>query len=147
MNDEIVPGTLAMLILRSLLAGQKYGYGIAQRLKQSSGDVLKVGESSLYPALQKAGSFGNRCETRDEAPDGQQDTILRKREEHLDLAMDRECRPRPPIRATIPCRSARVHSHSVAGVSVRHRTQYKFVQRRKRNMVPSMERSPAASRC
>ena len=42
-----------MLILRTLLHGPKHGYGIAQRLRQVSGDVLQVGESSLYPALQR----------------------------------------------------------------------------------------------
>src|SRR5580698_10852093 len=50
---EILPGTLYLLILRTLIAGQMHGYGIAQRLKQVSDDVLQVGESSLYPALQR----------------------------------------------------------------------------------------------
>ncbi len=50
---ELLPGTLDLLILRTLLAGPMHGYGIAQRLRQVSGDVLQVGESSLYPALQR----------------------------------------------------------------------------------------------
>ena len=50
---EILPGTLDLLILRALAAGQMHGYGIAQRLRQVSDDVLQVGESSLYPALQR----------------------------------------------------------------------------------------------
>jgi len=50
---EILPGTLDMLILRTLNRGPKHGYGIAQRLKETSGDVVLVGESSLYPALQR----------------------------------------------------------------------------------------------
>jgi PadR family transcriptional regulator PadR len=50
---EILPGTLDLLILRTLVAGQMHGYGIAQRLRQVSDDVLQVGESSLYPALQR----------------------------------------------------------------------------------------------
>src|SRR5580704_7397989 len=50
---EILPGTLDLLILRTLAAGQMHGYGIAQRLKQVSDEVLQVGESSLYPALQR----------------------------------------------------------------------------------------------
>ena len=45
--------TLDMLVLRTLVAGPMHGYGIAQRLKQVSGDVLQVGESSLYPGLQR----------------------------------------------------------------------------------------------
>jgi len=44
---------LDLLILRTLVAGQLHGYGIAQRLKILSQDVLQVGESSLYPALQR----------------------------------------------------------------------------------------------
>ena len=50
---DLLPGTLDLLILRSLRAGQLHGYGIAQQIKASSDDVLQVGESSLYPALQR----------------------------------------------------------------------------------------------
>ena len=50
---EILPGTLDLLILRALISGPMHGYGIALRLKQVSEDVLQVGESSLYPALQR----------------------------------------------------------------------------------------------
>ena len=53
MNSELLPGTLDLLILRALLPGSRHGYGIASRLKQVSGGVLQVGESSLYPALQR----------------------------------------------------------------------------------------------
>ena len=49
----LLPGTLEMLILRILLRGSLHGYAIAQRLKDTSRDVLQVGESSLYPALQR----------------------------------------------------------------------------------------------
>jgi len=52
-ESELLPGTLDMLILRTLNRGPKHGYGIAQRLKEASSDVLQVGESSLYPALQR----------------------------------------------------------------------------------------------
>ena len=50
---ELLPGTLDMLILKTLSRGPAHGYGIAQHLKQNSEDVLQVGESSLYPALQR----------------------------------------------------------------------------------------------
>ena len=50
---DLLPGTLDMLILQTLVAGPKHGYGIAERLKQVSQDVLQVGESSLYPALHR----------------------------------------------------------------------------------------------
>ena len=52
-SSELLPGTLDLLILRALVPGSMHGYGIASRLKQVSEDVLQVGESSLYPALQR----------------------------------------------------------------------------------------------
>ena len=54
-NDapELLPGTLDLLILRTLHRGSMHGYGIAQHLRVTSEDVLQVGESSLYPALQR----------------------------------------------------------------------------------------------
>ena len=50
---DLLPGTLDLLILRVLERESMHGYGIAQRLKALSGEVLHVGESSLYPALQR----------------------------------------------------------------------------------------------
>ena len=50
---DLLPGTLDLLILGALAHGSKHGYGIAEHLKSTSGDVLQVGESSLYPALQR----------------------------------------------------------------------------------------------
>jgi PadR family transcriptional regulator PadR len=50
---ELLPGTLDLLILQALVAAPMHGYGIAQHLKRVSDDVLQVGESSLYPALQR----------------------------------------------------------------------------------------------
>ncbi len=52
-SPDLLPGTLDLLILRTLRAGAMHGYGIAQHLKTSSDEVLQVGESSLYPALQR----------------------------------------------------------------------------------------------
>jgi PadR family transcriptional regulator PadR len=54
-NDalELLPGTLDLLILKTLTSGAAHGYGIAQRLRTVSEDVLQVGESSLYPGLQR----------------------------------------------------------------------------------------------
>lgn len=51
--SELLPGTLEMLILKTLTRGAAHGYGIARHLEQTSADVLQVGESSLYPALQR----------------------------------------------------------------------------------------------
>jgi PadR family transcriptional regulator, regulatory protein PadR len=50
---DLLPGTLDLLILRILQSESMHGYGLAQRLKLLSRDVLQVGESSLYPALQR----------------------------------------------------------------------------------------------
>ena len=50
---DLLPGTLDMLILRTLARESLHGYGIAERIRLVSDDVLQVGESSLYPALQR----------------------------------------------------------------------------------------------
>ena len=52
-SSELLPGTLDLLILRALRDDTMHGYGIAERLRAVSKDVLQVGESSLYPALQR----------------------------------------------------------------------------------------------
>ena len=53
-RDEIPPGTLYLLILKTLArVGEMHGYEIADAIQQVSEDVLQVGESSLYPALQR----------------------------------------------------------------------------------------------
>ncbi len=52
-SSELLPGTLEMLILKTLTRGSAHGYGIARHLERTSADVLQVGESSLYPALQR----------------------------------------------------------------------------------------------
>ena len=52
-NLELLPGTLDLLILKALGRNKMHGYGIAQKLKSASEDVVDVGESSLYPALQR----------------------------------------------------------------------------------------------
>jgi len=51
--SELLPGTLDLLILKTLARGRQHGYAIAQSLKSRSEEVLQVGESSLYPALQR----------------------------------------------------------------------------------------------
>lgn len=52
---ELLPGTLEMLILKTLERNNEpmHGYGIAQYIKQISAEVLQVEEGSLYPALQR----------------------------------------------------------------------------------------------
>ncbi len=52
-SSELLPGTLEMLVLKSLTRGAAHGYAIARHLEECSADILQVGESSLYPALQR----------------------------------------------------------------------------------------------
>jgi transcriptional regulator len=52
-KSELMPGTLDMLILKTLARAPLHGYGIAQAIKRISDDVLTVEEGSLYPALQR----------------------------------------------------------------------------------------------
>jgi PadR family transcriptional regulator, regulatory protein PadR len=49
---EILPGTLAMLVLKTLSVQAMHGYAIAQHIERLSGDVLRLQEGTLYPALQ-----------------------------------------------------------------------------------------------
>lgn len=50
---DLLPGTLDMLILKTLTRGPNHGYGIAQHIYRVSQDALRVGEGSLYPSLQR----------------------------------------------------------------------------------------------
>ena len=52
-KPDLLPGTLDMLILKTLTRAAMHGYGIALSIKRFSDDVLTVEEGSLYPALQR----------------------------------------------------------------------------------------------
>ncbi len=52
-KTQLLPGTLFLLILRTLEAGPLHGYAISRRIKQCSSEVLSVEEGSLYPALNR----------------------------------------------------------------------------------------------
>lgn len=54
----LLQGTLALLILRTLLFGQEHGQGIARAIQAMSGDELLVDHGSLYPALQRLETKG-----------------------------------------------------------------------------------------
>ena len=72
MHDEIPPGTLDMLILKTLARGDAmHGFEIADSIQETSDNVLHVEEGSLYPALQRmlikdwiAGEWGKTSENR-----------------------------------------------------------------------------------
>ena len=52
-TNELLPGTLEMMILKTLVKAPMHGYGIAQQIKTVSEEALHIGEGSLYPALQR----------------------------------------------------------------------------------------------
>jgi PadR family transcriptional regulator PadR len=52
-KNDLFPGTLDMMVLKTLTRGPLHGYAIAQLLRQLSEDILQVEEGSLYPALQR----------------------------------------------------------------------------------------------
>ena len=52
-SDELLPGTLDMMILRMLIRGPLHGYDIASSIRQISDDVLQVDEGALYQALHR----------------------------------------------------------------------------------------------
>ena len=52
-GGDLLPGTLDMLILKSVSRAPMHGYGIAQYIQRISEDVLRVEEGALYPALHK----------------------------------------------------------------------------------------------
>jgi transcriptional regulator len=52
-GGDLLPGTLDMLILKTLSRGPMHGYAIAQFVQRASSEVLKVEEGALYPALHR----------------------------------------------------------------------------------------------
>jgi transcriptional regulator len=52
-STDLLQGTLQILILKALLAESTHGYGIARWIEQTTDDVLRVEEGSLYPALRR----------------------------------------------------------------------------------------------
>jgi transcriptional regulator len=52
-RSELLQGTLDMLVLRTLSLGPLHGYAIAQHIERESGDVFRVEQGSLYPALER----------------------------------------------------------------------------------------------
>jgi transcriptional regulator len=50
---DLFPGALEMMVLQTLRRGPLHGYAIAQTIRQTSGDLLRIEEGTLYPALQR----------------------------------------------------------------------------------------------
>jgi PadR family transcriptional regulator len=57
-NNDVLQGTLDLLILKTLARGPMHGYGIAVHIQAVSEDVLRVEEGSLYPALHRIEQTG-----------------------------------------------------------------------------------------
>src|SRR5215217_6830620 len=58
-KHEVLPGTLTLLILKTLATlGPLHGYGIARRIEQVSGDLLELNQGTIYPALMKLEQLG-----------------------------------------------------------------------------------------
>jgi len=68
--QELVPGTLDMLVLRTLSLGRMHGYGIGQHIERTSADVIRVEKGSLYPALERLLRAGHVTAKWDISPTG-----------------------------------------------------------------------------
>src|SRR3954462_229438 len=55
---DLLQGTLGILILKSLLLGKSHGYAVARWVEDTTGDVLRIEEGSLYPALRRLDDRG-----------------------------------------------------------------------------------------
>lgn len=52
-HNDLLQGTLDLLVLKTVALGPEHGWGIAQRIRQISGEVFQVNQGSLYPALHR----------------------------------------------------------------------------------------------
>jgi PadR family transcriptional regulator PadR len=52
-TTDLLQGTLDLLILKTLSLGAQHGWGVAQRIQQTSRDLLQINQGSLYPALHR----------------------------------------------------------------------------------------------
>ena len=68
---SLLPGTLEMLVLKTLSIQSMHGYGIAQHIQRLSNDVLRIEEGSLYPALQRMRQKGWIKATWGQTPNNQ----------------------------------------------------------------------------
>jgi PadR family transcriptional regulator PadR len=57
-QTDLLQGTLDLLVLKTLQAGPRHGWDIAQRIQQVSREILRVGQGSLYPSLHRLEAQG-----------------------------------------------------------------------------------------
>jgi PadR family transcriptional regulator, regulatory protein PadR len=74
---DLLQGTLDLLILKVVALGPVHGYGIAQRIRQISSDVLQVQQGSLYPALHRLEKRGLIAAGWGESENGRQARFYR----------------------------------------------------------------------
>jgi transcriptional regulator len=92
---DLPQGTLDLLVLRVLAAGECHGWGVAQKLNVLSGKTLKLGEGTLYPALYRMEAKGwiapewRQSENNRRAKYYRITRVGRKRLEHEQLSWDR----------------------------------------------------------
>ena len=71
-KSDLLQGTLDLLVLKVVALGPLHGYGIAQRIRQISKDVLQVQQGSLYPALHRMEERGWLASNWEETETGRQ---------------------------------------------------------------------------
>ena len=69
-KSDLLPGTLDMLVLKTLSMGSLHGYAIAQHIERMSQDVLRVEQGSLYPALERVQRAGWATSQWGQSPTG-----------------------------------------------------------------------------
>ena len=69
-RNDLLPGTLEMLVLQTLTLGALHGYAIAQHIERTSGDTLRIEQGSLYPALERLLKAGLVTAKWGESPTG-----------------------------------------------------------------------------
>ena len=91
-SDSILQGTLDVLILKTLSLGENHGWAIAERIQQVSGDVLRVNQGSLYPALyrlERQRWISSAWDTSDNNRRAKYYALTAKGRRHLEAETDR----------------------------------------------------------
>jgi transcriptional regulator len=84
---DLLQGTLDMLILKALSLGPLHGYGVIQRIRQMSGELLDVEQGSLYPALyriEQKGWVSSKWETNETGRNAKFYTLTRTGRKQLE---------------------------------------------------------------
>jgi transcriptional regulator len=109
---ELLQGTLEMLVLKALSLEAMHGWGIGHRLEQWSGDVFRVGQGSLYPALQRMirkGWIRSDWRVSENNRRARYYQLTRRGERQLETETDGWDRASGAVRAILSLRPAREH--------------------------------------